>query len=510
MDALVRERNLSLLVIVAACAVVPAGLLHFLGPQEVEIPAEIHFLPIAISAGLAAGAAVALTVVGARRGDPRAVLVGTAFSSMAALLAVHGLTTPGLLAGDNGVVAFSGAATLPVGGAVLALSALPLTDRGRSVRPLLWLQAALLASIVGLGVAGVVAPEIVPGVPEPASTAAWIILLFGLAFFGVLALRAARTFLLTRRRSDLMVVLGTVVLLVALPPALLWGYHQLGWWIGHAFELIGIGLVGVPVALDLHRGAQSRPLAGNLRATELVRAADEFLGPSVRALLVRLAEKDAYTATHTRRVALLAVQVGEEIGLPPRRLRELAIGALMHDVGKLSVPDAILQKPSSLDEDEFAVIKRHPEWGSQLVAELGGFSPLVSRLILGHHERLDGSGYPHGLEAEELELEVRVLAACDVFDALISTRVYRDAWSERDALALLHREAGTKFDSRCVDAIERALGRDVVAPQPAARAPGGGGRRRGRGPGLSLSRPQPGGISSNCGASSPIWCQLAL
>ena len=191
----------------------------------------------------------------------------------------------------------------------------------------------------------------------------------------MLALRAARTFLLTRRGSDLIVVLGTVVLLVALPPALLWGYHELGWWIGHGFELIGIGLVGVPVALDLHRGAQSRPLAGDLRATELVRAADEFLGPSVRALLVRLAEKDAYTATHTRRVALLAVQVGEELGLPPRRLRELAIGALMHDVGKLSVPDAILQKPSSLDDDEFAVIKRHPEWGSQLVAELGGFSP---------------------------------------------------------------------------------------------------------------------------------------
>ena len=112
-------------VVLGACAVVPAALLHFLGPREVHISAEVHFLPIAISAGLAAGAAVALTVVGARRGDGRAVLVGTAFSAMAALLAVHGLTTPGLLADDNGVVAFSGALTLPVGGAVLALAALP-------------------------------------------------------------------------------------------------------------------------------------------------------------------------------------------------------------------------------------------------------------------------------------------------------------------------------------------------------------------------------------------------
>ena len=98
----------------------------------------------------------------------------------------------------------------------------------------------------------------------------------------------------------------------------------------------------------------------------------------MRALLVRLAEKDEYTATHTRGVALRAVQVGDELGLPPDRLRELAIGALLHDVGKLSVPDEILKKPSALDDDEFAVIKRHPEWGSDLVGELGGFSPLVS------------------------------------------------------------------------------------------------------------------------------------
>jgi HD-GYP domain-containing protein (c-di-GMP phosphodiesterase class II) len=463
MAGLLHERNLSLLAILGACAIVPAALLHFVGPREVEIGAEVHFLPIAISAGLAAAAAVALTIVGARRGDGRAVLVGTAFSTMAALLAVHGLTTPGLLAGDNGVVAFSGAATLPVGGAVLALSALPQTTRARSVKPLLWLQGVLLVAITALGLAGVLAPEIVPGVPEPASTAAWIVLAIGLVFFGMLALRAARTFLLTRRRGDGLVVLGTVILFVSLPPALLWSYHELGWWIGHGFELLGIGLVGLPVAVDLHRGAQSRPLAGDLRGTELVRAADDFLGPTVRALLVRLAEKDAYTETHTRGVALRAVQVGEELGLPPRRLRQLAIGALMHDVGKLSVPDAILQKPAALDDEEFAVIKCHPEWGAELVGELGGFAPLVSRLVLDHHERLDGSGYPRGLGADEVDLETRVLAVCDVFDALISTRVYRDAWTEADALALLRREAGTRFDPRCVDAIERVLAREAAA-----------------------------------------------
>jgi len=471
MRAYLRDRGLSTLVVLGAAAIIPAAVLHFFGSREVQIDGTVHFLPIVVSAGLAAGAAVALTVVGVRRGDGRAVLVGTAFSAMAALLAVHGLTTPGFIADDNGVVAFSGAATLPVGGAVLALSALPAIRRPRNVKPLLWLQAILLLLIFGLGLAGILAPEIVPSVPEAGSTAAWIVLLFGVVFFGTLALRATRTFLLTHRGSDLAVALGTVLLLAAVPAALLLDYTELGWWIGHGWELIGIGLVGVPVAIDLHRGAQSRPLVGDLRGTELVRAADTFLGPSVRALLVRLAEKDAYTETHTRNVALRAVQVGEELGLPPRRLRELAIGALMHDVGKLSVPNAILQKPSSLTDEEFAVIKRHPEWGAELVAELGGFSPLVSRLVLDHHERLDGSGYPRGLEADELELETRVLAVCDVFDALISRRVYRDAWTESDALALLHREAGTKFDPRCVDAIERVLISEAEEAAPSTSRP---------------------------------------
>lgn len=466
MHALLRQRNVSLLLILGGCAIGPVALLHFIGPRQVDFGAGAHFLPIAVSAGIAAGAAVALSVVGARRGDGRAVLVGTAFSTMAALLAVHGLTTPGLLAGDNGVVAFSGAVTLPVGGAVLALSALPEMRRPRNVKPLLWLQGALLLLVAGLGATGILAPSIVPGVPEAASTAAWIVLAIGMAFYGTLAVRAARTFLLTRRRADLIVVFGIVLLSVALVPALLSNYRDLGWWLGHGLELIGIGLVGVSVALDLHRGAQSRPLAGDLRGTEFVRAADAFLGPTVRALLVRLHEKDAYTETHTRGVALRAVQVGEELGLAPGRLRELAIGGLVHDVGKLSVPNAILKKPSALDAAEFAVIKHHPQWGSELLDELGGFSGLVSRLVLDHHERLDGSGYPRGLRAQELDLETRVLAVCDVFDALISRRVYREAWTQAEALALLRHEAGTKFDLNCVDALERIVLREAADANP--------------------------------------------
>jgi putative nucleotidyltransferase with HDIG domain len=459
MGGLLRERNVSLLGLLAACAVLPAGVVHFFGQTEVKISGTVHFLPIAISAGLAAAAALALSVAGARRGDARSVVIGTAFSSMAALLSIHGLMTPGFLVGDNGLVAFSGALTLPVGGAVLALAAIPELRRPSAVRPVLALQATLVIVIGGLGVVGLLKPSFVPAVPEPGSTPAWIVLGLGLAFYGALGVRAARTYLLTRRLADLAVVYGLVLLAVSLFPGLLMHYYELGWWLGHAWELVGIGLVGLPVALDLHRGAQSRPLAGDLRASELVSAADAFMGPTVRALLVRLAHKDDYTAEHTRGVALRAVQVGEELGLAPVRLRELAVGGLVHDVGKLAVPNEILQKPGALTDDEFDVIKRHPELGSDLVRELG-FSAQVAKLVLDHHERLDGSGYPRGLGAPDLDIETRILAVCDVFDALLSKRVYRDPWRLDDALELLSRESGTKFDPACVDALERVIARE--------------------------------------------------
>jgi putative nucleotidyltransferase with HDIG domain len=457
----VRDRLVPVLMLAGALATVPLPAAHFLGPDEIAVPALIHFAGVGLAAFAATAAAIILTMVGVRRRDGRAVLVGTAFTAMAALLTLHGLATPGIIIGFNGVVSFSGGATLPVGGAVLALSALPVLRGPEGVRPLLWLQGVLLALIGALGILGSVFPSLVPAVPQPASLLAIAVLLVGLAFYGVLGLRALHTFLLTRRGADLCVVIGLAWLSGALVGALTLDFRQLGWWVGHGLELAGIASVGGAVALDLHRGVQSRPLAGDLRGSELVAQEQAFLGSHIRALTVSLAEKDEYTEEHTRRVALRAVQVGEELGLAPGRLRTLAAGGLLHDIGKLSVPDEVLKKPGSLDEEEYAVIQRHPENGRRLLRELGGFANEVLRLVHDHHERLDGSGYPQGLVAQELDLDTRILAVCDVYDALISTRVYRAAWSAEKALSFLYGQAGSAFDLRCVEALARVLAREA-------------------------------------------------
>jgi HD-GYP domain-containing protein (c-di-GMP phosphodiesterase class II) len=460
----VRDRLLPALAFAAALAAIPLPAVHLLGPQHVLIPGWVHFVAVGQTAALATAAAIVLTAIGIKRKDSRAVLVGTAFTAMAALLALHGFATPGILVGYNGVISFSGGATLPVGGAVLALSAIPALAGPGAVRPLLWLQGLLLLSIATLGSLGMIFPNLVPAVPAPASTAALIVLAVGLGFYFLLGLRALHTFLLTRRWADLLVVVGLAWLASALVAALILDFTQLGWWVGHGMELAGIACVGGAVALDLHRGVQSRALIGDLRGSELVSEEEAFLGSQIRALTVRLAEKDTYTEEHTRRVALRAVQVGEELGLAPGRLRTLAVGGLLHDIGKLSVPDDILKKPGSLEPGEYAAIQRHPENGRSLLRDLGGFAEGVLRLVHDHHERLDGSGYPRGLQAAELDLDTRILAVCDVYDALISTRVYRAAWSAEKALGLLFEQAGSAFDQRVVEALARVLASEPASP----------------------------------------------
>lgn len=469
-----RERPVVAVAWAVLCAALPVALLESLATRQVAYGGTLHLLGVGISAALATAAALALTIAGARERDGRAVVVGGAFSLMAALLLLHGLATPGLLVGRNGVVAFTGAATLAGGGAVLALAAVRALHGPRVVPWLLAGIAAGLAGVLGLGIAAVFDPALVPSVPEPAGPLALGVMAGGLVAYGLLLWRALRTYALARRGADLLVAVGIVWLAASLVPSLVLGYSDLGWWLGHGFEVVGIALVGVPVAADLRRARphRSRPIVGDLRSSDLVAAEEAFLGSHVRALLVALERKDVSTEEHTRRVALRAVQVGERLGLSAARLRGLALGGLLHDIGKLSVPDAILLKAGPLSDEEFAEIRRHPVQGAKLLLELGGFPDAVVRLVRDHHERLDGSGYPAGAAAARLDLDTRIMAVCDVWDALVSSRVYREAWTAARALAHLRERAGSEFDGRVIDALAHVLHGEGLAVTAGPEAPG--------------------------------------
>ncbi|TSE37856.1 Cyclic di-GMP phosphodiesterase response regulator RpfG [Tepidimonas fonticaldi] len=175
--------------------------------------------------------------------------------------------------------------------------------------------------------------------------------------------------------------------------------------------------------------------------------------------LGRAAEfKDNETGRHVIRMSHTSRLIAQELGAPRRYADLLLAAAPMHDIGKIGVPDAILLKPGKLDEAEWAVMRQHPQMGADIIGE--DASPLLRMartIALQHHEKWDGSGYPHGLKGEAISPEARIVAVADVFDALISARPYKPAWPRERALALLQEQSGRHFWPDAVQALLRRL-----------------------------------------------------
>lgn len=165
--------------------------------------------------------------------------------------------------------------------------------------------------------------------------------------------------------------------------------------------------------------------------------------------------RDTYTGGHVWRVAQFAKLLALELGLPKDEAIHVSIGGFLHDLGKVGIPDSILRKKDKLDAAEFATVQTHPSIGADLIKEhpLGA---LVLDMILHHHERLDGSGYPHGLDGDAIPLLTQIISLADSFDAMTSSRPYRKGIRLEDALAILTKESGSRFDLKLVEAL-RAL-----------------------------------------------------
>ncbi|MGP0015244.1 HD-GYP domain-containing protein [Pseudomonas sp.] len=180
--------------------------------------------------------------------------------------------------------------------------------------------------------------------------------------------------------------------------------------------------------------------------------------PSALLWLTRIKFQDDYTAEHSLRVAMLSIALGRELGLPPSELEEIGVGAMLHDVGKLKVPGEILNKPSALSEQEYAIMKSHPLEGYTLLTSQAGVPLAALDVVLSHHERVDGAGYPHGLSAEEIPFYARIVAVTDAYDAISSDRVYSKGRSTLESLRILFKAANSHFDEQIVNAFVRLIG----------------------------------------------------
>ena len=183
---------------------------------------------------------------------------------------------------------------------------------------------------------------------------------------------------------------------------------------------------------DARSGRPIDPGRSSRIVTEIVRSIDE--NPVAMLKLTRLKSIDAYTYVHSVAVSSFMVSFGRHLGMASETVHEMGVAGLMHDIGKVRLPPAILTKAGSLDADEVAIIRTHPRHGHEIV-QASGFSDLVLDVALHHHERIDGSGYPERLADEEISLAARIAAICDVYDAVTTLRPYKRAWSSAEALA---------------------------------------------------------------------------
>ena len=177
---------------------------------------------------------------------------------------------------------------------------------------------------------------------------------------------------------------------------------------------------------------------------------------AIRALALALDARDPYTAGHSERVSVLSVAIGRTLNLPPAELEILRLGALLHDIGKIGVPDDVLSKPGTLTPAEYDKIKEHPVLGARILRSVPFLASHIPIVEL-HHERPDGQGYPHGLRDEDIPLAARIVHVADAYDAITSARAYRTARSSGDALRELWRCAGTMFHAEIVGALATAL-----------------------------------------------------
>jgi HD-GYP domain-containing protein (c-di-GMP phosphodiesterase class II) len=215
----------------------------------------------------------------------------------------------------------------------------------------------------------------------------------------------------------------------------------------------GTALLVLPLVYLLAHFSRER----EARIAQSIEMTHSFRGT---AFLLRdlLESDDEYTGHHTEDVVDLSVRVADRMGVSEEVRRETELGALLHDIGKIHIPDAIINKPGPLDDAEWAIMKTHTIEGQQMLDQVGGLLTTVGLVVRASHERFDGGGYPDGLAGEAIPLAARIVAACDSFNAMTTTRSYRKALPVSHAVEELRRCSGTQFDPAVVDALLAVIG----------------------------------------------------
>lgn len=444
----------NMLLVVMLLPLIGYGLLHRFNSMDHTFKAPMgHFYVVSTVAAIAFVLAVVVGIAGIRMRNVKVTFVSLAYVSLAEVFTLHGLSTPGFLLHASSLP--TAAAQLSLSLAVFWLWLSSMSSDRLVVRMLarhnvmllpmwtliLFIVCSLLFSHTGWIHSELVRNQWFKGIQSVVE----------IVLTGWTMRRYWQSYLAWGSPLHFMLVHSCGLLIVSqfiMVTATMW---HVSWWGYHVTLLISV----IFMIIGVMRQYSAQDAAGS-SLLRLFRAnprewIETCLSPNVRALIVTTENRDAYTAGHNYRVALYALRLGERMGLNTEQLRAIALGGIVHDVGKLKVPDSILNKPGKLTPFERGIIERHPMAGYDVCKRLG-FMKEELAIIRNHHEKWDGTGYPDRLKHDSIPLLARVTAVADVYDALTSSRSYRQAMSHDEALAIITSQRGAHFDPVCVDA----------------------------------------------------------
>jgi putative nucleotidyltransferase with HDIG domain len=411
-----------------------------------------HFYIVSAVALLSTIIAIAVGIAGNRLRNIKVSFLALSFISLAQMFSLHGLSTPHFLLPVTHLPGVAAQLSMLLATIWLWLSSLPsdhklveILSRRHSMLLPVWIIALCIYGIVCMFY-----PHIMNFLPFDMKPLNGVITTIILLLNVITIIRYYQTYRFSRFPLQLSIVYSAGWFIVSQLIMVLGEMWRLSWWMYHYLLLASmiVMLVGL-----VKQYAVKGTFIGAIRAlftNDPFERITSSISPSVKALIIATEKKDTYTMGHTFRVTMYALKLAEELRIKPEQLRALAQGALVHDVGKISIPDSILNKPDKLSIEERDTIEKHPLNGYEMCRDLG-FMKEELCIIRSHHEKWDGSGYPDKLQGEDISLLARIVAVVDVYDALTSERSYRKAWLHSDAINLLMEQKGIHFDPKCVD-----------------------------------------------------------
>ena len=427
-----------------------------------------HLYVVSAIAALALGVAIVTAVFAARDGRSAPVLIALGCVAVGFMMLGHGITTPGIFGRPmNMWIARFPVLALAIFAACLAgaLRSDGVVSRVVSSSPRVALGFPVMAiALVSIAIA--VDPTALSGtMPFAGETTIRLVLLVGsaitLLLVGCVHWNRWR---LGRDRIELALTMASwfaMSAILSLAHGLLW---RMSWWDYHLYLLAGFSAAAWAVVVGYHGSHTLSGAVGGITVRDPVQQVAQRQPESLHALIGAVEAKDPYTHGHSERVAELSTRIGLRLALEPEFLRGLHQGAFLHDVGKIGVPDQVLNKPAELDPDEWEQIQRHPEIGWDLVNRAESLRGALSA-IRNHHERWDGTGYPDRLAGTDIPLSGRIVAVADVWDALTSDRAYREAWLPDRAVSHIAAASNELFDPACVEAFLDVVAEHGLVPE---------------------------------------------